>query len=277
MFEETHWWLVQLTQMADRMLDHLFDFRRNYTIDDFSKFYRTNLNVLGQPIDDDVQECAVLSRLLYDLSTAYLITGADRYFLAARAAMKYLREAFRSLSHDGEHCFWAYGRRRNEEGEKGESLYFASQGPDDVGTIPLYEQIYALAGLTQYYRITLDWAVLEDIRRTINSFQDFYWDPPEAKQKGFAGAGGYYSHLDPATMRPDTPTLGENCKKKKLELDRRPHSGIFSQPDPDARSAATRQRAQQFRSSAAPLHRHSRGDVVLDRRQVARSAVRLRE
>jgi mannose/cellobiose epimerase-like protein (N-acyl-D-glucosamine 2-epimerase family) len=223
-FEETQWWLVQLTQMADRILDHLFDFRRNYTIDDFSKFYRTNLNILGQPINDNVQECATLSRLLYDLSTGYLITGADRYFLAARAAMKYLREAFRSLSHDGEHCFWAYGRRRNVEGEKGENLLFASQNDDDRETIPLYEQIYVLAGLTQYYRITLDAAVLEDIRRTLNSFRDFYWDPPEAKAREcdlpepkarrFAGTGGYYSHLHPATMRPDTPTLGDNCKKK---------------------------------------------------------------
>ena len=144
----------------------------------------------------------MLSRLLYDLSSAYLMTGAERYLMAARAAANYLREAFRSLSHDGQYCFWAYGRRRNVQGERGESLLFASQGPDDVGTIPLYEQIYAIAGLTQFYRITLDWEVLEDIRRTINSFQDFFWDSPQATEKGFAGKGGYYSHLDPATMRP---------------------------------------------------------------------------
>lgn len=214
LFEETHWWPTQTNQMADRILDHLFDAKRSYTIDDFSKFYRTNLNILGQPVDDTVQECAVLSRLLYDLSSAYLMTGAERYLLAARAAANYLREAFRSLSHDGRYCFWAYGRRRNTQGERGEYLLFASMGPDDVGTIPLYEQIYALAGLTQFYRITLDWEVLEDIRRTINSFQDFFWDPPSAKEKGFAGAGGYYSHLDPATMRPDTVTPEENRSRK---------------------------------------------------------------
>ncbi|EJW12047.1 hypothetical protein A33M_2524 [Rhodovulum sp. PH10] len=214
LFEETHWWLVQVTQMADRILDHLFDSRRDYTIDDFSKFYRTDLNILGQPTNDTVQECAVLSRLLYDLSTAFLITGAERYFLAARAAMRYLRQAFRSSSHDGEYCFWAYGRRRNVEGEKGESLFFASQGPDDQGTIPLYEQIYALAGLTQYYRLTLDADVLEDIRRTINTFQAFFHDPPDATSKGFAGKGGYYSHIDPVTMRPDSIALGENFRRK---------------------------------------------------------------
>jgi mannose/cellobiose epimerase-like protein (N-acyl-D-glucosamine 2-epimerase family) len=213
-FEETHWWIIQTMQMADRILDHLFDARRSYSIDDFSKFYRTQLNILGQPIDDTIQECAVLSRLIYDLSSAYLLTGAERYYKAARAAVDYLREAFRSLSHDGQYVFWAYGRRRNLEGEKGENLIIASLGPDDVGTLPLYEQIYALAGLTQFYRITLDWEVLEDIRRTINTFQAFYHDPPEAKEKGFAGTGGYYSHLDPVTMRPDTPRLGENRSQK---------------------------------------------------------------
>lgn len=214
LFEETHWWPNQAIQMADRILDHLFDAKRSYSIDDFAKLYRTTLNIVGQPTDDTVQECAVLSRLLYDLSSAYLMTGAERYLLAARAAADYLREAFRSLSHDGRHCFWAFGRRRNVQGEQGEFWIFASLGPDDVGTVPLYEQIYALAGLTQFYRITLEWEVLEDIRRTLNSFQDFFWDPPSAKEKGFAGTGGYYSHLDPATMRPDTVVPEENRSRK---------------------------------------------------------------
>ena len=218
MFEETHWWPTQTTQMADRILDHLFDAKRSYSIDDFSKFYRTNLNILGEATDETVQECAVLSRLLYDLSSAYLMTGAERYLMAARAAANYLRQAFRSLSHDGRYCFWAYGRRRNVQGERGETRLFASLGPDDVGTVPLYEQIYALAGLTQFYRITLDWEVLEDIRRTVSSFQDFFWDPPSATEKGFAGKGGYYSHLDAATMRSDTMRDGtpaaENRSRK---------------------------------------------------------------
>jgi mannose/cellobiose epimerase-like protein (N-acyl-D-glucosamine 2-epimerase family) len=205
---------VQTSQLADRILDHLFDAKRHYSIDDFSKLYRTQLNILGQPTDDTVQECAVLSRLIYDLSSAYLLTGSERYFLAAKAAVDYQRQAFRMMSHDGQYCFWAYGRRRLQEGERGEHLITASLGPDDMNTMPLYEQIYALAGLTQFYRITLDWEVFEDIRRTIRSFQDFYHDPPEAKEKGFAGQGGYYSHIDPVTMRPDSNSLGENGSQK---------------------------------------------------------------
>lgn len=203
-FEETHWWLGQISRLADRWLDQLFDARRNYSVDDFSRFYRTNLNITGQAADTDpnVQECATLSRLIYGLASAYLLTGGERYHLAASAAVSYQRQAFRSLSSDGMHCFWAYGRRRTPSGER---LLFASEAPDDADTIPLYEQIYALAGLAQYYRITADREVLEDIRRTLNTFEDYYRDRDQ---------GGYFSHLDPITLRPDSPTLGQNRSRK---------------------------------------------------------------
>ena len=212
LFEETHWWLVQIAQMADRWLDILFDVKRKYEIDDFAKLYRTNLNITGAPTSDNIQECATLSRLIYGLSSAYLLTGAERYYLAAKAGVDYQREAFRSLSHDGEYCFWAFGRRRTADGEK---LIVPSENSDDYGTIPLYEQIYALAGLAQYYRITLDWEVLEDIRRTVNSFQAYYHDVKgQDRSPEFPGEGGYFSHLDYATMRPDTPALGHNASRK---------------------------------------------------------------
>jgi mannose/cellobiose epimerase-like protein (N-acyl-D-glucosamine 2-epimerase family) len=211
LFEETHWWLVQIAQMADRWLDLLFDAKRSYQIDDFSRLYRTNLNITGGPTNDNVQECATLSRLIYGLSSAYLLTGAERYYLAAKAGVAYQREAFRSLSHDGQRCVWAFGRRRSPEGEK---LIVASENPDDFNTIPLYEQIYALAGLAQYYRITQDWEVLEDIRLTINSIQGYFWDNEKNRDKGFPGLGGYFSHIDYATMRPDTSGLGQNRSRK---------------------------------------------------------------
>jgi mannose/cellobiose epimerase-like protein (N-acyl-D-glucosamine 2-epimerase family) len=211
LFFETHWWLDQIARMADRWLDDLFDSTRSYRIDDFKKFYRTNLNIQGEPGDDTIQECATLSRLIYGLSSAYLLTGAERYLLAAKAGVEYQREAFRSLSHDGRRCFWAFGRRQLRDGEK---LVIPSENPDDRNTIPLYEQIYALAGLAQYYRITLDWEVLEDIRRTVGAFQDFYLDDEPARQKGFPGLGGYFSHIDYTTLRPDTPGLGDNRLRK---------------------------------------------------------------
>ena len=121
LFEETHWWLVQISQMADRWLDVLFDARRSYEIDDFSKIYRTNLNITGGPTADNVQECATLSRLIYGLSSAYLLTGAERYYLAAKAGVDCQREAFRSLSHDGQRCIWAFGRRRTPDAGRREA------------------------------------------------------------------------------------------------------------------------------------------------------------
>jgi hypothetical protein len=207
-FEDTHWWLTQIARFADQWLDDLFQDRRTYEWDDFARLYRTNLNILGQPTDDNVQECATLSRLIYGLSSCYLLTGGERYLLAARAGVKYQRETFRSLSHDGKYCFWMFGKRKRD---RGAHLIFPSENPDDRGTIPLYEQIYALAGLCQYYRITQDWEVLEDVRRTIRAFQDFYHDDPRF---GYTGTGGYFSHIDYATLRPDVDALGPNKLRK---------------------------------------------------------------
>lgn len=210
-FEEPHWWIDQISRLADRWLDQLFSGERNYTSEDFARHYRSYLGQVGQATTETVQECATLSRLIYGLSSAYLLTGTERYFDAAKAAVEFQRQAFRSLSHDGKYCFWAFGRRRDTVGEK---VLVASTFDDDEGTIPLYEQIYALAGLAQFYRVTADWAALEDIGRTLRTFFDFYRDGPEAKERGFPGLGGYFSHLDPVTRRPDVPALGENQSRK---------------------------------------------------------------
>ena len=257
--------------MADRILDHLFDAKRSYTIDDFSEFYRTNLNILGQATDETVQECAVLSRLLYDLSSAYLMTGAERYLMAARAAANYLREAFRSLSHDGRYCFWAYGRRRNMQGERGESLLFASQGPDDVGTIPLYEQIYALAGLTQFYRITLDWEVLEDIRRTINSLPGLLLGSAAGDGEGLRRQGRLLLAPRPgddAARHHARGSRGENRSRKNWNSvgDHIPaylvNLILSLEPLPQGECAPA------FAPLLERLPRHPRGDLVADLREI---------
>ena len=145
------------------------------------------------------------------MSAAFLIVGDDRYRQAAEAAVRFQRDAFRSLSHDGTYCFWAYGRRK---GKYGTDLLVPSQSGDDMGSIPLYEQIYALAGLGNYYRISLDWEVLEDIRRTVRAFNDFYLDEKREDDPAFQGNGGYFSHIDYATMRPDRNQNPNNNLKK---------------------------------------------------------------
>ena len=211
LFEKTHWWVTQTARLADQWLDSLFGDKRTYEIDDWVQLYHTDLNIEGLPTDDNVQECAVLSRLIYGLSAAYLIVGEDRYRQAAAAAVRFQRDSFRSLSHDGAYCFWAFGRRK---GKYGTELLVPSEAGDDAGSIPLYEQIYALAGLANYYRISLDWEVLEDIRRTVCSFNSFFLDEKREGDPAFQGNDGYFSHLDYATMRPDLNRNSANNLKK---------------------------------------------------------------
>ena len=116
---------------------------------------------------------ATLARLIYGFSSAYLLTGEERFLQAATAGVAYQREAFRSISADGRFCFWLHARQRDREGRID---LLASQNAEDRGTIPLYEQIYALAGLAMYYRISNDWEVLQDIQRSIASFNTFFAD-----------------------------------------------------------------------------------------------------
>ncbi|MFT3785856.1 MAG: AGE family epimerase/isomerase [Tepidisphaeraceae bacterium] len=210
LFEQPHWWIYQSTRLADQWLDVLFGDKRAYELEDFVKLYQTNLSIAGMPDDDNLQECAVLSRLIYGLSAAYLISGDERYRLAAQAGVKFQRDAFRSVSHDGQYCFWAFGRRRRKYGTQ---IIIGSEFEDDKNSIPLYEQIYALAGLAQYYRISLDWEVLEDIRRTIRAFNAYYLDE-KSEDPTRPGFGGYFSHIDYATMRPDRNEKPANNNKK---------------------------------------------------------------
>jgi len=220
-FEDTHWWLTQMTALADEWLDDLFGERRSIEWDDFAKLYRTNLGITGQKLNDnDVQECATLSRLIYGLSSCYLLTGRERYRLAAEAGVKYQRETFRSLSHNGRYCFWQFGKRKVDRGAE---MIMASENDDDRGAIPLYEQIYALAGLCQYYRISQDWRVLADVERTINAFQRFYLDVEASEEAGkdddskYGCKGGYFSHIDYITLRPDAKELEKNPGQAHLK------------------------------------------------------------
>ena len=173
------------------------------------------------------------------------MTGDIRFYLAAKAGVEFQRDAFRSLSADGRFCFWAFGRRRGKYGTK---LIIPSENPDDLGTIPLYEQIYALAGLTQFYRISADWEVLHDIRRTIASFNQFYRDPQD---------GGYFSHIDYATFSPHSPSLGAESIPEELELDRRPPARLPHQPRAGPRPAPHRPRGRPPRVPR-PVHQDGR-------------------
>lgn len=208
-FEQTHWWITQICRMANKWLDDLFGDKRTYMSDDFSSLYRTTLNISGMPTDDGTQEMATLSRLIYGLSSAYLVSGDERYHLAAKAGVEYQREAFRSISADGRFCFWLHARSRDRNGRHD---VLPSRFGDDKGTIPLYEQIYALAGLAQYFRVAGDWEVLYDIRRTIATFEAMFADMPDGPN---GKHDGYFSHIDPVSFSWDSPELEDTNNRAK--------------------------------------------------------------
>jgi hypothetical protein len=214
-FEHTFWWKGQIEAMGDKWLDNLFGDKRTYQLDDFSALYRTTLGIEGAPTTDDTQEMATLSRLIYGLASAYLLGGDERYFLAAKAGVEYQREAFRSYSADGRFCLWAHARRRDRHGRY---AVLPSGNAEDAGTMPLYEQIYALAGLAQYHRITNDREVLEDIRRTLDMFDALFADRRDRSDQNPRGTlDGYFSHIDPVTFRWSDPELNRDGYFKKAE------------------------------------------------------------
>lgn len=210
LFEDQQWWITQTLHMANAWLDDLFGDSRNYREDDFARLYRTNLNIYGGSTDDNLQAMATLSRLIYGLSSSYLLTGDDRFRKAAAAGIEFQRSSFRLQGNDGQSCLWAYGRRK---GVNGTVTLLASENADDAGAIAIYEQIYGLAGLSQYYRISGDPEVLEDIRRTVSMFNRLFLDLKEVNPE-FPGFDGYFTHLDAATLRPDTPALGRLQSRK---------------------------------------------------------------
>ena len=203
-FEDTHWWLQQIGTLFEQWLDVLFGETREFTPNDFAERYRTHLDFLGGETSDVAQECATMSRFLYGVSSAYLLTGNQRALSAATACASHLISSFAIVSHDRRYCFWKFGRR--PEGRSTRDVV-PSENWDDRGSYALYEQIYALSGLAQYFRITQDTRVLGYIELTIAAFQDFFRDVARDGDSAFRGRGGYFSHLDPVTMRPDSSSL----------------------------------------------------------------------
>ena len=193
MFEEPLWWVNMMTAQGNTWYNNFFA----DGVIDFTK-YRTDLNELYQPKGPN-QECAVMSRLLYGYAVTYQLTGKQKYLDALRVGVEHQRNTFRIVMPDGKSIMWA-------SYYDGTNVHLPSKDGDDAGTIPLYEQIYSLAGITMYYRITGDVDALKDIMATIDAFDNYFLDKGEY--------GGYFSHLDPDTLSPNSESLGINQSKK---------------------------------------------------------------
>ena len=198
-FEAQDWWIKQVKALADFYLNAEFgeneiDYRQ----------YRTDLTINGDKQRTGRQETDTISRLVYGFASAYLLTGDDRYLEAADKGTEYLRQHMRFHDPNDGICYWYHAIDVKEDGS--EQKIFASEFGDDYDAVPCYEQIYALAGPTQTYRITGDPAILEDAQSTVRLFHQYFQDHSER--------GGYYSHVDPISLSPHSPSLGKNQSRK---------------------------------------------------------------
>lgn len=122
---------------------------------------------------DFLQETDTISRLVYGFASAYLLTGEDIFLEGAEKGTEYLREHMRFFDPDEALVYWYHGIKVS--GDREQKLLTSEFG-DDYDSIPMYEQIYALAGPVQTYRITGDPRILFDAESTIDLFDKFYID-----------------------------------------------------------------------------------------------------
>ena len=198
-FENPNWWLNQTEQIANFYLSSQFEDGEI----DYSK-YRTRLSLSGQKVGTNRQETDTISRLIYGFASAYMLTGKDRYLEAAQKGTEYLREHLCFTDVEEDVCYWYHAIDLQPDGS--EQKILASEFGDDYDAIAAYEQIYALAGLTQTYRITGDTQIMNDIQLTLNLFERYFLDKTEQ--------GGFFSHVDPINLSPHSKLLGHNQARK---------------------------------------------------------------
>ncbi|HEY4028282.1 MAG TPA: AGE family epimerase/isomerase [Candidatus Dormibacteraeota bacterium] len=201
-FEEPSWWVNQSRAVADFYLtaqfpDGKYDYA-NYR----SRIALDGTHLPGSHGPDYRQETDTISRMVYGLASAFLLTGEDRFLEAAERGTEYLREHMRVVDGERKVVYWYHGIDVHGDHER---KILASEFGDDYDAIPMYEQIYALAGPTQTYRVTGDPRILSDIKGTYALFQRYFRDERQ---------GGYFSHLDPVTFDPRSDALAHNRARK---------------------------------------------------------------
>jgi mannose/cellobiose epimerase-like protein (N-acyl-D-glucosamine 2-epimerase family)/anti-anti-sigma regulatory factor len=196
-FESPDWWVNQIHDLAEfyfnaQFPDGVVDYRN----------YRTQLTLEGQKVPSTRQETDTISRMIYGFASAYLLTGVDKYLEAAEKGTEYLRETMQAIDEKEQLVYWYHAA--DIQGTHKRNI-FASEFGDDLDAIPAYEQIYALAGPVQTYRVTGDPRILRDAEMTVNLFDKYFLDRERE---------GHFSHLDPVTMDPRNESLTHNRARK---------------------------------------------------------------
>jgi mannose/cellobiose epimerase-like protein (N-acyl-D-glucosamine 2-epimerase family) len=196
-FEKSSWWTNQIESIAKFYRRAQFgrgpvDYRE----------YRTVLRLGGEKTDSHVQETDTISRMIYGMASAYLLTGRDDFLDVAEKGTQYLRDHMRFVDPDNDVVYWYHGIKVEGDSEK---KLFTSEFGDDYDAVPMYEQIYALAGPTQTFRVTGDRRIAADIDHTMRLFENYFRDHE---------GGGYFSHVDPILLSPHHESLGANRSRK---------------------------------------------------------------
>jgi mannose/cellobiose epimerase-like protein (N-acyl-D-glucosamine 2-epimerase family) len=199
--DEKGWWVKQIDEIAASYCKWQFNAPEeeiNY------EDYRTLISLTGGKKDEDyLQETDTISRMVYGMACAYMLTGKDLYLDAAEKGTEYLRDKMRFTDTDTGLIYWYHGQKVGSGGE--EQKLLVSEFGDDYDCIPAYEQIYALAGPVQTYRITGDPRILADAEKTVDLFDECFKDHDK---------GGYYSHIHAVTLSAHEESLGRNKAKK---------------------------------------------------------------
>ena len=199
--DEPGWWIKQIDQIASSYCKWQFN-APTQDIDYCN--YRTIINLTGGKEQEDyLQETDTISRMVYGMACAYMLTGKDLYLDAAEKGTEYLRDKMRFTDTDTGLIYWYHGQKVGSGGE--EQKLLVSEFGDDYDCIPAYEQIYALAGPVQTYRITGDPQILHDAEKTVDLFDECFKDNEK---------GGYYSHIHAVTLSAHEASLGRNQAKK---------------------------------------------------------------
>lgn len=201
--EEPDWWINQSRSIGKSYLKWQFGYPGQEI--DFRN-YRTRLHLAGakKGEGDYLQETDTISRMVYGISTAYMMTGDEAFLEASEKGTQYLRDHMRFYDQDDNIVYWYHGIKVEEGGNKEHKLLTSEFG-DDRYSIPAYEQIYALCGPCMTYRLTGDPKILWDMEQTVALFDKYYID-----REG----GGYFSHLEPISLDPRAESLGNNRATK---------------------------------------------------------------
>ena len=200
--EDQNWWVHQIQQLLNFYLEAQFQVKEGESID-FKKF-RTDLSAEGKQLDG-VQNLDTISRRIYGFATAYMMTGDERALEAATNGTKYMQKHFRHQNTSEGICYWYSQIDIQSDGSVRKYMGSTAGGDEGGNAIPCYEQIYALAGPTQTYRLTGGADIKTDIDDTITFLNRHY--------KDHGPYGGYYSHVDPVTFNPYLATEEESYAK----------------------------------------------------------------